>query len=68
MRERVGGWRAWRYDRGAYLAAASGGSLSGRAVATPWDPGLGAAMAELGVRVEEELVLSDLLDDLRGRG
>lgn len=84
LHERVG-WRPWRYDTAAYLAAVraapsassgpsgcatspgSAGSsvlLSGRPRRTPWDPGLEAAMVERGVRVEEELVLTDLLTDL----
>ncbi|MBG0813124.1 TIGR02679 family protein [Planomonospora sp. ID82291] len=38
--------------------------LSGRPRATPWDPGLSAAMARHAVRVEEETVLGTLLADL----
>nr|WP_322973786.1 DUF2399 domain-containing protein [Actinacidiphila oryziradicis] len=33
---------------------------------SPWDPALASALAELGVRVEEEAVLGDLLSDLAG--
>ena len=67
-------WRPWRYDRDAYeagatavLAAHAAGRpprLAGEPVATPWDPGLAAAMARHGVRVEEELSLDTLLADL----
>ncbi|TQS19561.1 TIGR02679 family protein [Microbispora hainanensis] len=59
------GWRAWRYDAAAYLAAASAAPLTGRPRATPWDPALSAAMVRRAVRVEEEIVLGDLLADLR---
>ncbi|WP_129667908.1 DUF2399 domain-containing protein [Phytoactinopolyspora endophytica] len=38
--------------------------LNGPPVETPWDPALGAAMVEHGVRVEEELLLDDLIADL----
>ncbi len=58
------GWRPWRYDTAAYQAATSTAPLTGRPCATPWDPGLAAAMTERAVRVEEELVLTDLLSDL----
>ncbi|MEV4378544.1 TIGR02679 family protein [Streptosporangium sp. NPDC049644] len=58
------GWRPWRYDTASYEAVASRSPLTGRPRPTPWDPGLSAAMARRAVRVEEELVLSDLLTDL----
>ncbi|WP_405139846.1 TIGR02679 family protein [Sphaerisporangium sp. NBC_01403] len=68
--ERVG-WRPWRYDAAAYEAVTScddattpSSPLTGRARPTPWDPALSAAMARRAVRVEEELVLGDLLTDL----
>ncbi|WP_437103114.1 hypothetical protein [Streptomyces sp. enrichment culture] len=32
-----------------------------------WDPDLPAALTELGARIEEEMVLDDLLTDLGGR-
>ncbi|MFD0852509.1 DUF2399 domain-containing protein, partial [Actinomadura adrarensis] len=67
VRERVGcaGWRPWRYDADAYLnAVKTGAPLTGSPVPTPWDPSLGTAMTERGVRAEEELVLNELLDDL----
>lgn len=38
--------------------------LAGEPVATPWDPGLAAAMARRGLRIEEELSLDILLADL----
>lgn len=42
-----------------------GTRLTGESVATPWDPGLAAAMRRHGIRVEEELTLDALLRDLR---
>jgi uncharacterized protein (TIGR02679 family) len=67
-------WQPWRYDVDAYEAAATAvlaaraaarpPRLTGDPVATPWDPGLAAAMARLDVRVEEELSLDALLADL----
>ncbi|MBO2456372.1 TIGR02679 family protein [Actinomadura violacea] len=65
VRDRVG-WRPWRYDATAYREAASGTPLAGRPSPTPWDPALAPAMAERGVRVEEEQVLPDLITDLAG--
>ena len=78
VRQRVGQgqsrWQPWRYDRGAYEAAAATvlavpaaarlPRLAGDPVATPWDPGLADAMARHDVRVEEELSLDALLADL----
>lgn len=63
VRDRIG-WRPWRYDSASYLAAASTTPLAGRPRPTPWDPELTAVMTERAVRVEEELVLDGLLDDL----
>ncbi|MFF6912169.1 TIGR02679 family protein [Streptomyces sp. NPDC012466] len=61
-------WRPWRYTaadyRAAVTAAAESPNLTGPPAATPWDPALAAALAECGVRVEEETVLDDLLMDL----
>jgi uncharacterized protein (TIGR02679 family) len=67
-------WQPWRYDRDAYEAAATAvlalraatrlPRLAGEPVATPWDPGLAAAMACHDVRIEEELSLDTLLADL----
>lgn len=71
-------WQPWRYDRDAYEtaaaevlavhAAARPPRLAGEPVATPWDPGLAAAMARHDVRVEEELSLDALLADLAWPG
>ncbi|WP_326637583.1 TIGR02679 family protein [Streptosporangium sp. NBC_01755] len=63
VHERVG-WRPWRYDTASYQAVSSRNPLTGSPRPTPWDPGLSAAMTRRAVRVEEELVLSDLLADL----
>ncbi|MEV6862444.1 TIGR02679 family protein [Streptosporangium subroseum] len=63
VHERVG-WRPWRYDVASYEATPSLAPLAGRPRPTPWDPALSAAMVRRAVRVEEELVLSDLLADL----
>jgi uncharacterized protein (TIGR02679 family) len=67
-------WQPWRYDGQAYEAAVANAhpltplaELAGEPVATPWDPGLAAAMRHRNVRVEEELVLDALLQDLGAR-
>jgi uncharacterized protein (TIGR02679 family) len=62
-------WRPWRYTAAAYReAAATAPARTPRLTGTPatsdWDPALSPAMAELGLRVEEEMVLDELLDDL----
>jgi uncharacterized protein (TIGR02679 family) len=64
-------WQPWRYDRRSYQAAVSAAqpltplaALAGEPAATPWDPGLAAAMRQCGVRVEEELTLDALLSAL----
>lgn len=61
-------WRPWRYTAAHYRAAAAemaeAPALTGSPAATPWDPALAVALAERGVRVEEEAVLDDLLADL----
>lgn len=61
-------WRPWRYTAAEYRAAVSAmaeaPNLTGGPAATPWDPALAVALAECGVRVEEETVLEDLLSDL----
>ena len=61
----------WWYDRQAYEAAVTSADpltplarLTGEPSATPWDPGLAAAMRHRNVRVEEELTLDALLRDL----
>jgi uncharacterized protein (TIGR02679 family) len=69
VRHRVS-WRPWRYDHTAYQAAVSAhplaalGGLAGEPAATPWDPELAAAMRHRNVRIEEELTLDALLQDL----
>ncbi|MEO3762978.1 TIGR02679 family protein [Streptomyces sp. B8F3] len=61
-------WRPWRYTVVDYRAAAAtmplARPLRGTPASAPWDPGLTAALIELGVRVEEESVIDDLLGDL----
>ncbi|MFI2371902.1 TIGR02679 family protein [Streptomyces sp. NPDC018833] len=61
-------WRPWRYTaphyRTAAAKAAEAPEMTGSPAATPWDPELAVALAEHRVRVEEEMVLDDLLSDL----
>ncbi|MFJ3901297.1 TIGR02679 family protein [Streptomyces sp. NPDC090025] len=62
-------WQPWRYTADEYRAAVAAGSpapspLTGTAALSPWDPDLTAALAEHGVRIEEEAVLDSLLADL----
>lgn len=62
-------WLPWRYTAAHYRAAAArvgeaAPDLTGSPAATPWDPALAVALAERGVRVEEEAVLGELLSDL----
>jgi uncharacterized protein (TIGR02679 family) len=61
-------WRPWWYDRQAYEAAVSPAHpltpLVGEPAPTPWDPELAAAMRHRNVRIEEELTLDALLQDL----
>jgi uncharacterized protein (TIGR02679 family) len=66
-------WLPWRYTAAHYRAAATGmgeaaRTLTGSPAATPWDPDLAVALAERGVRVEEEVVLDALLSDLERHG
>ena len=70
VRHRVN-WRPWRYDHGTYEAAASAARplpplarLVGESAETPWDPELAAAMRRRNLRIEEELTLDALLQDL----
>jgi uncharacterized protein (TIGR02679 family) len=70
VRDRVN-WRPWRYDHQAYEAAvpavrslATNTRLIGEPAATPWDPELATAMQRRDVRIEEELTLDALLQDL----
>ena len=64
-------WRPWRYDHRDYEAAVLAarpltplGLLAGEPAATPWDPELASAMRHRNVRIEEELTLDALLQDL----
>ena len=63
-------WRPWRYDHAAYQAAvaahplAAPAGLAGEPAPTLWDPELAAAMRRHNLRVEEELTLDVLLQDL----
>ena len=70
VRHRVN-WRPWRYDHAAYQTAVSTAEplvalagLVGEPAATPWDPGLAAEMQHRNLRIEEELTLDALLQDL----
>jgi uncharacterized protein (TIGR02679 family) len=76
VRSRVN-WRPWRYDHVAYQTAVSavhplaalGGlaglaGLAGEPTVTPWDPELATVMRHLNLRIEEELTLDALLQDL----
>jgi hypothetical protein len=64
-------WSPWRYDHLAYESASSSantltplGRLAGEPAPTPWDPELTTAMLRRNLRVEEELTLDALLQDL----
>ncbi|MEU9098012.1 TIGR02679 family protein [Streptomyces sp. NPDC048361] len=64
-------WRPWRYTADDYreaVAATGTGSLplSGKPAPSPWDPDLALALAEHGMRIEEEVVLDTLVADLKG--
>ena len=70
VRHRVN-WRPWRYDHQAYQAAVSAAhplaplaGLAGEPAATPWDWELAAVMRHHNLRIEEELTLDALLQDL----
>ena len=60
----------WRFDTEAYIRAAdsvtSPQPLIGVPVPASWDPRLGETMRRAGRRIEEELVLEELLADLTG--
>jgi uncharacterized protein (TIGR02679 family) len=62
------GAHPWRLDSSAYRTAAAlgGARLRGNPVTATWDSRLTDAMLEVGVKVEEERVLGDLLADLAG--
>ncbi|MFE9449526.1 TIGR02679 family protein [Streptomyces sp. NPDC006739] len=61
-------WHPWRYTAADYRTAVAATPLAPPLDGTPatagWDPDLSAALSELGVRIEEETVLCDLLADL----
>ncbi|MFI7316901.1 TIGR02679 family protein [Streptomyces venezuelae] len=60
-------WHPWRYRADDYRRAATRPGLpplAGTPAATPWDPEIAAALVEFGVRVEEEVVLDELITDL----
>jgi uncharacterized protein (TIGR02679 family) len=70
VRQRVK-WQPWWYGHQAYEAAVLAthpltplAGLAGEPSATPWDPELAAAMRRRNVRIEEELTLDALLQDL----
>jgi uncharacterized protein (TIGR02679 family) len=70
VRQRVN-WQPWRYDRLAYETAIPAvppltrlPGLTGVPAPTPWDPELAAAMQLRNLRIEEELILDALLEDL----
>jgi uncharacterized protein (TIGR02679 family) len=70
VRHRVN-WQPWQYDQRAYQAAVSAvhslaapSKLVGESAATPWDPELAVAMRHHNLRIEEELTLDALLQDL----
>jgi uncharacterized protein (TIGR02679 family) len=70
VRRRVN-WQPWRYNQLGYTAAISATAqppprcrLRGDPVPTPWDPQLAAEMLRQRIRIEEELTLDALLDDL----
>ncbi|MGH8775189.1 MAG: TIGR02679 family protein [Jiangellaceae bacterium] len=59
--------RPWRYDAAAYNTAVSarlGRHLTGPPVDATWDPALARAMQAASIRIEEELVLDELIGDL----
>lgn len=61
-------WHPWQFDATAYrtaLASVTGGTLTGRPVDANWDPDLRRELAHHRVHIQEELVLTELLADLR---
>lgn len=58
----------WQFDSASYLRAVAAhphaAPLSGAPVACHWDPALTEAMVSSGIRVEEELLARELLQDL----
>jgi uncharacterized protein (TIGR02679 family) len=69
---RLVGTSPWRFDETSYLAALDRGHGSPLATGvpadTPWDPRLREAIAQRGMRVEEEHLLDLLIADLRAAG
>lgn len=64
-------WTPWHYTADDYRAAVAAASsaplpLAGTPAPSPWDPDLATALAEHGVRIEEEAALDALLADLGG--
>ncbi len=57
--------RPWRFGAADYLEAPAGPPLKGKAANAPWDDRLASTMERRGVAVHEELVLEELLFDLR---
>jgi uncharacterized protein (TIGR02679 family) len=67
LRERFA-WQPWRFDAPSYqraLASITGGALTGRPVDAAWDPDLRPVIEQSGIHVQEELVLPELIIDLR---
>lgn len=65
LRERIP-WQPWRFDAPAYLASeVAGGELTGKPVDATWDTDLRSALERRRIRIEEELVLPALIEDLR---
>ncbi|MGA5817624.1 TIGR02679 family protein [Kitasatospora sp. NPDC094028] len=64
-------WTPWRYTAADYRAAldthAATAALAGTPTDAPWDPPLSLELLASGRRIEEELVLGDLLTDLADR-
>ncbi|WP_405018267.1 TIGR02679 family protein [Kitasatospora sp. NBC_00070] len=63
-------WTSWHYTTADYHAALARhpdtAPLTGTPAETPWDPSLVGALGTAGRRIEEELVLDQLLADLGG--
>ncbi|MET8540340.1 TIGR02679 family protein [Kitasatospora sp. NPDC004799] len=64
-------WTPWRYATADYRAALdahpSSAALTGTPTEARWDPNLSSELLASGRRIEEELVLDDLIADLAGR-
>ncbi|MFJ9173885.1 TIGR02679 family protein [Streptomyces sp. NPDC102360] len=60
-------WQPWRYRATDYRRAARRTGLpplTGSPAASPWEPELAHALQDFGVRVEEEIVIDELIEDL----